>query len=75
MLKILYELKDKKYFTNTFNTKDSGSVYASWYWSSTENRNDPDYVWIVRFTDGYGGWNHNNVLRLSSRLVRVGLII
>ncbi len=54
-----------------FITEDSGPDYPDWYWSSTEDRNFPSYVHIVRFSDGGEDWNHKDTTRLSCRPVRL----
>jgi len=49
----------------------SGSDNAHWYWSSTEHRDNADYVYDVDFTDGDDDWDHKDNNRLSCRPCRV----
>jgi len=69
----LYAYKDKGDLAGTFCVAaSSGSDYPDWYWwSSTEHRDDPSNVHIVRFSDGYEGWNPKDGYRLSCRPVRL----
>lgn len=67
-LRIMYNNKDK---ISGLCFKDSGSGFPDWYWSSTENRNNPSSVHGVRFSDGYESWNHKDIFRLSCRPVRL----
>ncbi len=69
----LYALKDTGDFQDTFITTSNGSDLARWYWSCTERRDDPFYVWDVRFSDGHDGWNAKGNHELSTRLVRAEL--
>jgi hypothetical protein len=54
----------------TFN-ESAGSGVAHWYWSRTENREDPSCVYIVDFTDGADVWTHKDYSSLSSRPLRL----
>jgi len=68
-LKLMYKNKDK---IGGFCTKAaSGSDAPGWYWSSTEHRVRSSYVHVVRFSDGYEGWNLKDSLRFSCRPVRL----
>lgn len=66
-LLFIYENRDK---VPGLKTTASGSDNALWYWSCTEHRVDPSFVWAVDFTDGVGVWVYKVYLSLSSRLVR-----
>jgi hypothetical protein len=66
----LYNYKDIGDFAGTYTTDTSRSGHALWYWSSTEHRDFPDYVYNVRFSDGDDGWDTKDYYRLSSRPVR-----
>jgi len=70
----LYALKDTGDFSGTFTTT-TGSGTAHWYWSSSEDREDSDYVWNVDVTDGVVGWLLKGNRRLSCRPVRVELAL
>jgi hypothetical protein len=71
-LLILQKNQNEGTLKGTFKTAAaSGSDYPDWYWSSTEHRDDPSGVWAVRFSDGYGGWDPKDNLRLSCRPVRL----
>ena len=63
----VYKHKDGTFCT----TPSTGSDYPDWYWSSTENRVYPSYVWYVRLSDGYEAWILKDHLRLSCRPVRL----
>ena len=68
----LFNHQNKGAFKGTFKTAaSSGSAYPGWYWSSTEYRENQSDVWGVRFSDGCGGWNRKDDLRLSCRPVRL----
>ncbi len=49
----------------------SGSDFPDWYWSSTENRDDLSFVWVVRLSFGNGVWGRKDDVRLSCRPVRL----
>jgi hypothetical protein len=71
-LSLLQQNQDEGALKGTFRKQTaSGSDLPDWYWSSTENRLDPSYVWDVRFSDGYGDWLHKDFNRLSCRPVRL----
>lgn len=65
--------KDKGSLKGTFKMTASGdgSDFPVWYWSSTEDRDYPSGVWVVRFSDGYGVWLLKDDSRLSCRPVRL----
>jgi hypothetical protein len=68
----LYDHREKGDLKGTFCTKAaSGSGFPQWYWSCTEDREDPACVWDAGFSDGYGGWARKGIIRLSCRLVRL----
>lgn len=69
-LLLIYEQKEE---IGGFKTKSSGGsdVFPDWYWSSTQVREYPGYVWITRFSDGYEDWSHKDNDRLSCRPVRL----
>lgn len=48
-----------------------GSGFPQWYWSCTERREDPAFVWNADFSDGNVDWYHKDSNRLSCRLVRL----
>jgi len=66
----LYQHRNTGKFANTFTTA-SGSDYPDWYWSSTEHRGFPSFVWDVRLSDGNDAWDHKDNSRLSCRPVRL----
>ena len=71
-LRVLYKNQNQGVLKDSFTKearKDSDS--PDWYWSSSENRDDPSLVWVVRFSDGYEGWILKDFLRLSCRPVRL----
>ena len=72
-LKVLQRNQNQGSLKDTFNTSDkgSGSDCPDWYWSSTEDRDSPSYVPIVRLSGGYEYWNRKDNLRLSCRPVRL----
>jgi hypothetical protein len=73
-LRVLYSNQNEGALKGTFNmsgNKGIGSVSPVWYWSSTEHRDHPSYVWNVRFSDGYEGWSPKDNGRLSCRPVRL----
>lgn len=72
-LLIMQKNQNEGALKGTFNTsnKGSGSGYPGWYWSSTEHRDHPSDVWVVRFSDGYVGWYPKDYDRLSCRPVRL----
>jgi len=49
----------------------SGSDCPGWYWSSSEDRDFPSSVWVVRFSDGNVDWLPKGNDRLSCRPVRL----
>jgi hypothetical protein len=61
----LFGNRNESDLKGTLNTSGSGD--ATWYWSCTEGRGLPGYVWSVRFSDGYGGWDHRDDGRSSVR--------
>ena len=69
----LFDHQNKGSFKGTFKTAAAGdgSVFPDWYWSSTEDRDFPSIVWVVRFSDGDGVWHHKDFNRLSCRPVRL----
>lgn len=68
-LRKMYKIKD---VIGGFCTDDrGGSVSPGWYWSSTEDRDYPSYVHVVRFSEGGESWGHKNDHRLSVRPVRL----
>ena len=66
-LKLMYKNKDASFCTKP----SSGSDAPDWYWSSAPNRDYTSYVDIVRFSDGYEGWDGKDHGRLSCRPVRL----
>jgi hypothetical protein len=67
----IYRNRDRGALKDTFTT--SGSSLARWYWSGTEQGEDPSYVWGVDFTDGGFGWIRKGSVSLAARPVRVPL--
>jgi hypothetical protein len=68
----LFDHQNKGAFKGTFKTAaSSGSGFPVWYWSSTEHRDDPFDVWVVRLSDGNGDWFRKDYGRLSCRPVRL----
>ena len=68
----LFDHQNKGAFKGTFKTvASSGSASPDWYWSSTEDRDNPSCVWGARFSDGDEGWDHKDTIRLSCRPVRL----
>jgi hypothetical protein len=68
----LLAAKDAGALKDTFKTSSgSGSDCPVWYLSSTEFRDYPSYVHIVRLSDGYAGWCRKDDFRLSCRPVRL----
>ena len=47
-LNVLYENRNKGKLKGTFN--ETGSVFAGWYWSSSQDVNN--LAWVQRFSDG-----------------------
>jgi hypothetical protein len=79
ILKIIYGLRNKDEFKNTFTTKTTNTV--PWYWSRTVPTNDPysfgrygDFISIVSFSDGYADVGHKDSICLRSRPVRIELV-
>ena len=73
-VRILQKNKDEGALKGSFNltgSKASGSDFPDWYWSSTEDRDYPSCVLIVRFSDGHELWHHKDDIRLSCRPVRL----
>lgn len=75
---VLYNNRNEGALKGTFNTSGSASsnkgrsaVFPDWYWSSTEDRVNPSDVWVVRVSDGDGGWYPKDGPRLSCRPVRL----
>lgn len=67
----LLKHKDTGAFNGTYIMSNGGSDCPDWYWSCTENRDNPGFVWIVRLSDGGDHWNHKDINRLSCRPVRL----
>ena len=64
--------QDTGSFKGTFKmAASSGSDCPDWYWSSTEDRDNPSGVWVVRLSDGNDFWGPKDGLRLSCRPVRL----
>ena len=71
-LRVMQKNQNQGKLTGTFKTaSSSGSVFPVWYWSRTPHRDYPTHVDIVRFSDGYEGWDHKDLNRLSCRPVRL----
>lgn len=72
-LRVLQKNQNEGSLKGTFKTVSSrdGSDCPVWYWSSTEVRDCPSYVWGVRFSDGLGDWDPKDYYRLSCRPVRL----
>jgi hypothetical protein len=70
-LRVLYKIHNEGALKGTFNTVVSGSDGPGWYWSSTEYRDNPSYVWGVRFSEGSEVWHLKDTFRLSCRPVRL----
>ncbi len=72
-LRILQKNQNEGGLQGTFKTASGPHAgYPLWYWSSTENRDEPSKVGIVRFSDG--GAEHSALKDddwLSCRLVRL----
>lgn len=68
----LFDHRNTGSFKNTFETAArSGSGGPQWYWSSSEHRGEPSYVWIANFSCGYDDWDHKGINRMSCRPVRL----
>jgi hypothetical protein len=71
-LEVLQKNQNERALKGTFETAaSSGSDYPGWYWSSTEDRDHPSVVWVVRFSGGLGDWDPKDFVRLSCRPVRL----
>lgn len=73
-LKVLQRNQNQGSLKDTFNTTintGGGLDFPRWYWSSTEYPDHSSGVYLVRFSDGYHGWNHKDGNRLSCRPVRL----
>lgn len=73
VIRVLQKVQNEGALTGTFNTTNnaSGSCYPGCYWSSTEDRDDPRFVYYARFSDGEEYWHQNDNYRLSCRPVRL----
>ena len=67
----LYTHKEKGVLKSTFTIATSKSACPDWYWSSTEHRNEPTFVCVVRFLDGDAVWYLKNDVGSSCRPVRL----
>jgi hypothetical protein len=65
----IYKNRNEGALKGTFN-ESAGSGLAHWYWSCTEHREDPSFVYTVDFTDGDDVWGHKDNGSLSSRPLR-----
>jgi hypothetical protein len=73
-IRVLQQNQNEGALKGTFHTasKRHGNVFPDWYWSSTEERDHPFYVWVARFSGGGGGvWYHKDYHSLSVRPVRL----
>jgi hypothetical protein len=68
----VYKNKDTGAFKGTFTTA-SGSDLANWYWSSSELRENPSFVYDFRLSDGNVHWGHKDNGSLSCRPLRAEL--
>lgn len=66
----LYPNRNAGALSGTFATEFDGFDFARWYWSCTEHRDFPSFVWLVRFSDGDVDWFSKDYEALSSRPVR-----
>ena len=75
--KHLYGLQNEGDLKGTFTTEDDAPspMIPNRYWSCTERRGYSTDVWIVRFSDGGGGWNYKGINRMSCRPCRVELAL
>jgi len=71
----LYALRETGDFKGTFTTKHTGSTHADWFWSCTETRDHPDFVFLVRFSGGEDDWEHKGGFRLRCRPCRVEAVV
>ena len=68
-------LKDTGDFADKFIMATSDIYgFSDWYWSSTEQRDSPNYVWNVRLSVGSNFGNTKDNFRLSSRPCFVGSV-
>lgn len=70
----LYKRQNEGSLKETFTTKDYGSGYPVWYWSSTEHRghsSGSSGMQGVHFSDGREGWYLKDNNRSSCRPVRL----
>lgn len=65
----IYTHKDKGALAGTFKTAASDS--SDYYWSSTEGRDLPSFVYDVRFSNGLEHWHHKDITLFSCRPVRL----
>lgn len=67
-LQLMYEQREE---IGGFCTEyKGGSDFPQWYWSSTELRVNPSFVWFAVFSDGNVDWYLKDSFRLSCRPVR-----
>jgi Protein of unknown function (DUF1566) len=65
----IYKNRNEGALNGTFNQR-SGSGLAHWYWSCTEVRGNPSFVYVVVFTDGDDDCDLKDDFSLSSRPLR-----
>jgi Protein of unknown function (DUF1566) len=69
-LREIYKNRNEGALNGTFN-ESAGSGTAHWYWSCTEDRENPSGVYGVDFTDGGDVWSLKGSSSLSSRPLRL----
>lgn len=71
-LRVLYENQDKGALKGTFDDAAvRGSGYSGRYWSSTEDRDDSSWVYVVGFWGGSENWYLKDYVRFACRPVRL----
>jgi hypothetical protein len=71
----LFAHKDNGTFKNTFTLAcgDDFNDDADWYWSCSEDRENPSYLYVVQLSDGEVSWSHKDRVSLSCRPLRAEL--
>lgn len=65
-MKILQQNQNQGSLKGTFNPKKS-----NWYWSSSQDEEDPFGAWAIGLSDGRSGWGRKSKAHLSCRHVRI----
>lgn len=70
----IFSLRHTGALRGTFKTGvEDLSGCPNWYWSSTEHGNG-EHMWVMRFRDGYGGWDVKNRQKMNCRPVRLASV-